>query len=818
MFTDVLSKLAGFPGVRLALVAGLVLTPWFGAPAPPAAAGPGDPGAAAGTTITVNTNLDEVAPIDGTCSLREAISAANNHVASGLGLGECPAGSGTDTIVLPAGTYLLTRLGVEDANVSGDLDVVDSLILQGAGAATTIIDGNSATVHERVLHNLSGDLTLSGVTIRNGSETASAGGGIQAYGTLTLTDSIVRDNVADSGAGIMGVGALLLAGSQVYSNTAASDGGGIYAMGQLQLTGTGVSTNTAATGSGGGIYASQGLALSGGSVYSNVASSAGGGIYVALGALAVSDASIASNLATGGPGGGLFVQSIPGTLLVVDHAVITGNQASADGGGMFVAMGTLRLTHSSVTSNTSGSSGGGLATFGTFETAQLADVTLSHNQAVLQGGGLFSGIGVNFQGGTVSDNRVSNGPGGGLFVLFALPGVGLRLTGVTISDNTAAGPDGDGGGVYSIALTELHFSTLSTNHADGSGGGLYAELSATIEDSTIRTNVADGSGVPGDGGGVWCADRLAINNTAISDNQANGIAGGGGGIYAAAAATLTNMTVSGNKANGSGGGAYLGGTAPVTRTLNSVTIAGNVANADTAGVGDQGGGLYVVTGTVQIKNTLLAGNLLAAAASDCFRASGTLTSQDYNLIQTPDASCSLAAAHDQAGVDPLLLALADNGGTTQTRALGAGSPALNAIPNGTNSCGISPLDKDQRGFPRPQPAGGQCDVGACEDQPPAFTSLPLLVAHPTLTYTYQVSTTDLDLLDTRAISAPVEPAWLALTDHGDGSATLQGTPAFTNTGTYSVSLLVQDSTGLTGTQDFVIAVSAAFGYIPVVIR
>ena len=52
-----------------------------------------------GNTITVNTTADTVAN-DGTCSLREAITSANTHAASGAASGECIAGlTGTDLIV-----------------------------------------------------------------------------------------------------------------------------------------------------------------------------------------------------------------------------------------------------------------------------------------------------------------------------------------------------------------------------------------------------------------------------------------------------------------------------------------------------------------------------------------------------------------------------------------------------------------------------------------------------------------------------------------------------------------------------------------------
>jgi hypothetical protein len=64
-------------------------------------------------------------------------------------------------------------------------------------------------------------------------------------------------------------------------------------------------------------------------------------------------------------------------------------------------------------------------------------------------------------------------------------------------------------------------------------------------------------------------------------------------------------------------------------------------------------------------------------------------------------------------VDPLLGPLQENGGSTFTQALLPGSPALDAIPWGTNGCGTTLLS-DQRWQARPQALGGPCDIGAYE--------------------------------------------------------------------------------------------------------
>jgi CSLREA domain-containing protein len=116
-------------------------------------------------TIIVNTTVDSLAPPAGACSLRAAIVAANTNTA----VGGCPAGSATvtDTIVLPCGTYTLGIAGAdEDANASGDLDIAGDLILTGAGARTTIIDGGGI---DRVFEIRTGTVTISDVTIRGGA-------------------------------------------------------------------------------------------------------------------------------------------------------------------------------------------------------------------------------------------------------------------------------------------------------------------------------------------------------------------------------------------------------------------------------------------------------------------------------------------------------------------------------------------------------------------------------------------------------------------------------------------------------------------------
>src|SRR3990172_1843247 len=117
----------------------------------------------AATTITVNTTADEL-NVDGDCSLREAIQAANTNSA----FDACAVGSGTDTITVPAGTYTLSLGGSsEDANGTGDLDILGDVSISGPGAASTIVHQDS---NDRVFDILppATVVAISGITIQNG--------------------------------------------------------------------------------------------------------------------------------------------------------------------------------------------------------------------------------------------------------------------------------------------------------------------------------------------------------------------------------------------------------------------------------------------------------------------------------------------------------------------------------------------------------------------------------------------------------------------------------------------------------------------------
>jgi CSLREA domain-containing protein len=219
--------------------------------------------AAQAATIAVNTTADEYNT--GTaCSLREAIQAANDDAP----FGGCSAGSGADTIELPAGTYTLTigSFG-EDANAEGDLDVASDITIDPTGVV--VVDG---TKIDRVFEIFGGAgtvLSVSDLTIRNGKTTSDAGAGISTDGGgLTLTGVTLTANEAIGNGGavaVAGGGTTSLTNVTVSGNTATGDGGGlgIFSSGTTTINNVTVANNTADndadnTGNGGGIFVQSG--------------------------------------------------------------------------------------------------------------------------------------------------------------------------------------------------------------------------------------------------------------------------------------------------------------------------------------------------------------------------------------------------------------------------------------------------------------------------------------------------------------------------------------------------------------------------------
>ena len=166
----------------------------------------------------------------------------------------------------------------------------------------------------------------------------------------------------------------------------------------------------------------------------------------------------------------------------------------------------------------------------------------------------------------------------------------------------------------------------------------------------------------------------------------------------------------------------------------------------------------------------------------------------YNVTATDEDGDMLAIT---APTIPAWLALTDNGDGTATL---TGTPTSADL--GDHNVVLEVTDN----IAAPVQQMFTITVNNVNDAP-MFTSAALTSGTQDAVYTYDITATDQDAGDTLTITAPTLPAWLTLTDNGDGTATLTGTPGSGDVGDHNVELQVEDAGGLTDTQSFTITVA-----------
>ena len=478
----------------------------------------------AGTTFTVTKTADgNDGACDADCSLRDAVVAAN-------------ALAGADTIVVPAGTYLLDGAGNEDLAASGDLDLRDSVTLTGAGAGLTIVDGNA---NDRIFDIVeSATVTISGMTLQHGHVAAgdAQGGGAILWNEpvsgktldLHLDGVVVTQNSAGDGDG----GGILIEQDKPASSTVTisnstisentmddGDGGGLHLCCEnltVTISHTTISGNTAVedpnvagtNGEGGGIYhccTDTDLTITDSTIRDNTGPTQGGGIYACCG--------VANN-----------------TLLTLERTTVSGNSALGPGaqqgfGGGIEGEGAVVLVNSTLSGNHARRDGGGIENE---DVLVMRNVTIADNDAGRGGGFYEDGLAttlanVLFAGNVVPPSTAANcavaigtdpfvSEGGNLSsdATCALPGTGDRT-----SLDPLLEPLADNGG-----------PTLTHGLGDGSpaiDGG---------DDASCETVDQRGQPRPtdGDSDGTAACDVGAFERGAVLEDCDNGVDDNGNGL------------------------------------------------------------------------------------------------------------------------------------------------------------------------------------------------------------------------------------------------------------------------------------------------
>jgi hypothetical protein len=268
-----------------------------------------------------------------------------------------------DTILVPPATIVLTGAPGDNANASGDLDILKDLTIVGAGPELTVIDAGGV---DRVFQIQTGlTVTISGLTLRKGNVDPAApadpsGGGLLNRGALTtLVDVVVEDNFAGGGGGIANfAGTLALSGCTVRDNSSTgitANGGGISNFAKLEITHSTISGNV---------------------VFGMSASTVGGGV-INVGVLTMRDSSVVGNDASGNLGGGLYQTPFAGPMAlvnvtIVDNRVGTGNGFGFGGGLANASAASVTIVNTLIARNQTGPSGSGPDCSGTI-------TSLGHN-------------------------------------------------------------------------------------------------------------------------------------------------------------------------------------------------------------------------------------------------------------------------------------------------------------------------------------------------------------------------------------------------------------------------------------------------------
>ncbi len=280
-------------------------------------------------SISVDSTADNLVAGDGNCTLREAIRNANND--SDSTGGDCAAGSGSDTIHVPVGTYVLSIAGTdENSSATGDLDIRGSVTIVGAGAVNTIIDGAGLDHVFHVVSAISNIVEIANLTIENGA--ATEGGGVFNFATLTISNSVIRNNTAvTGGGGIRNAGSLTIINSTVSNNVSGSNGGGLISYrtptNSLYVSGSTFSRNSA--GNVGGAFSKQSEpATIINSTFSGNSAGGHGGAFGTLGPVTLDHVTITGN--SSGAQDSSAIASSTGEL-VLKNTLVAGNSADCTG-------------------------------------------------------------------------------------------------------------------------------------------------------------------------------------------------------------------------------------------------------------------------------------------------------------------------------------------------------------------------------------------------------------------------------------------------------------------------------------------------------
>ena len=564
----------------------------------------------------------------------------------------------------PATSYNLTLTNAtqENGSATGDLDITTTL------HSVTIVGGGSSGPNATIID----------ASALNAGSTRDRAFHVTTSGvTVVLQDLVVQNGkAADDGTSGNST-------NPASQNSAGTGGGILNNGGSLTLTNVNVQSCEAIGKGDTVVNEHTTLEARGG----GLASLAGTGNVI------ISSSRFTANNATGGNGG------------IFNNA----NGSAAKGGAIYLDNGTLNINLSQIDNSAANGGDGG--------DQDQNGQTNGGFGGLAQGGGLWVGSGATATiNNTTFESTAANGGESG-----------------TGGNGANPGGEASGGGVYSFGNTTVTNSTFHLAAANGGNGG-----NAFGTTCLGAHNAGDGGAARG---GAIFADSgsLVVNTATFANNSAVGGNGGNGGQ------TDGGLNCGMHGAGGFAHGGALTNNNAATINLKHGTLSGNNAQAGNTGVNQggankpprdaaegTGGGVRVGPASVTIENTIIAGNTAANGTGNnaaVFIAGpnvdGAVTSNGHNLLGVSLEATGFTGTGDLTGANPMLAALADNGGPTRTMELLAGSDAIDAgVAAGsvTDQRG-EPRTVDDPGVPNEATSDGT-DIGAFETEVPCVLVCP----------------------------------------------------------------------------------------------